>query len=68
MQAYYGGMDPAEIERTECCSYGTPDECAETLLGFIEAGAGTLIMRFASDNQAEQVERCTESLLPRLKA
>ena len=68
MQAYYGGMDPAEIERIECCCYGTPDECAETLRGFIGAGAGTLIMRFASDNQSEQVERCTESLLPLLKA
>ena len=50
MQAYYGGMDPDEIERLECCCYGTPEACAETLSEFVEAGAKTLILRFASDN------------------
>ncbi len=68
MQAYYGGMDPDEIERTECCCYGTPEACAETLSEFIKAGASTLILRFASDNQREQLELCTERLLPLVKS
>nr|CAP48674.1 putative integron gene cassette protein [uncultured bacterium] len=45
MKEYYGGMDPDEIEQIECCRYGTPEFCAEELLRFVNAGAGTLILR-----------------------
>jgi len=64
MKEYYGGMDPDEIERIECCRYGTPEHCAEELLRYVDAGAGTLILRLASENQLEQIELCTEYLLP----
>jgi probable F420-dependent oxidoreductase len=67
MTAYYDGMDPDEVERIECCRYGTPQACAEELIRFVEAGAKTLILRFASDNQREQIDLCTEHLLPVLK-
>lgn len=67
MQAYYGGMDPDEIESTEFCRYGTPQYCAEELLRLVEAGATTLILRFASENQRQQIELCTEYLLPMFK-
>ena len=67
MKNYYGGMDPDEIEQTECCRYGTPEHCAEELLRFVDAGARTLILRLASQNQREQIELCTEHLLPILK-
>lgn len=67
MKEYYGGMDPDEIEQIECCRYGTPQHCAEELLRFVDAGAGTLILRLASENQREQIDLCTEHLLPILK-
>jgi probable F420-dependent oxidoreductase len=68
MRAYYGGMDPDDIERIECCCYGTPEAVAETLREFVTAGAETLILRFASDDQREQLELCTTRLLPLVKA
>jgi len=67
MKEYYGGTDPDEIEQIECCRYGTPQQCAEELLHFVDAGAGTLILRLASENQREQIDLCTEHLLPVLK-
>ena len=67
MKKYYGGMDPDEIEQVECCRYGTPEFCAEELLRFVNAGAGTLILRLASENQREQIDLCTEHLLPVLQ-
>ncbi|MFQ6023835.1 MAG: LLM class flavin-dependent oxidoreductase [Acidiferrobacterales bacterium] len=67
MKAYYGGMDPDEIERIECCRYGTPEACAEELSRFVDAGATTLILRLASENQREQIDLCTQYLLPVLK-
>lgn len=67
MKEYYGGMDPDEIEQVECCRYGTPEFCAEELLRFVNAGAGTLILRLASENQREQIDLCTEHLLPVLQ-
>lgn len=67
MQAYYGGMNPDEIESIEFCRYGTPQYCAEELLRIVEAGATTLIIRFASENQRQQIDLCTEYLLPILK-
>ena len=66
MSAYYGGMDPQEIEQIECCRYGTPQYCADELAKFVQAGAGTLILRLASENQREQIDLCTEHLLPAL--
>ena len=68
MRAYYSGMDPDEIERIECCRYGTAESVGNALKDFIEAGASTLVLRFASDNQPEQIERCNAHLLSVLKA
>lgn len=67
MKEYYGGMDPDEIEKIECCRYGNPQHCADELIRFVDAGAGTLILRLASENQREQIDLCTEYLLPILK-
>jgi alkanesulfonate monooxygenase SsuD/methylene tetrahydromethanopterin reductase-like flavin-dependent oxidoreductase (luciferase family) len=68
MSAYYGGMSPDDIERIECCRYGTPEAVGEALKAFAEAGASTLVLRFASEDQREQIDLCTERLLPYLSA
>ncbi len=68
MRAYYGGADPDEMEHIECCRYGTPEACAEELCRFVEAGSGTLILRLASENQREQLDMCSDRLLPLLKS
>ena len=68
MQDYYGGMNPDEMEGIECCRYGTPESVAEELVRFAQAGATTLILRFAGDDQEAQLDLCTRYLLPRLRS
>lgn len=47
--------------------FGTPQEVLEHLCRMKEAGVRTFIFRFASRNQAEQVDRFTDSVLPGLR-
>ena len=44
--------------------FGAPGEIQDHLGGMIEAGVRKFILRFASRNQAEQVERFTDSVWP----
>ncbi len=47
--------------------FGTPQEVLDHLCRMKEAGVRTFIFRFASRSQAEQVERFTDSVLPKLR-
>ena len=66
MRSYYGGMDPDDIERLECCRFGTPEAVADGLSEFVEAGATTLVLRLAGEDQNAQIALCSEKLLPML--
>ncbi len=66
--ASYYRADPLDLEKIMFCRYGTPESCVEELLQFVDAGASTLVIRFAGDNQMEQLELCAARLLPALKA
>jgi alkanesulfonate monooxygenase SsuD/methylene tetrahydromethanopterin reductase-like flavin-dependent oxidoreductase (luciferase family) len=48
--------------------FGTPDECARTLRGYIDAGLTAVIARFASEDQKAQMRLFMEELKPRLAA
>jgi alkanesulfonate monooxygenase SsuD/methylene tetrahydromethanopterin reductase-like flavin-dependent oxidoreductase (luciferase family) len=47
-------------------SYGTPAEVADKIGGYLAAGAGTMILRFASWTPIEQIRRAVDEVLPRL--
>ena len=46
--------------------FGTPDECADRLRGYAQSGLTAVIVRFASDDPAEQSRLLFEELRPRL--
>lgn len=45
---------------------GPPEQCAEQLRGFIDAGATDILLRFPSWDQKRQFKRCVQEVLPRL--
>jgi alkanesulfonate monooxygenase SsuD/methylene tetrahydromethanopterin reductase-like flavin-dependent oxidoreductase (luciferase family) len=54
----------AAVEGWVAC--GPPEQCAEQLQGFIDAGATDILLRFPSWDQKRQFKRCVEEVLPRL--
>lgn len=48
--------------------FGTPDECARTLRGYIDAGLTAVIARFAAEDQKAQMRFLIDELKPRLAA
>jgi len=47
--------------------YGTPEECIAHTRRFLDAGAQHVIVRFASFNPLQQLERWTKEVLPALR-
>ena len=48
------------------CQFGSPDEVLERIDGYRRLGVGTVIIRFASPNQLEQLEICSKEILSRI--
>lgn len=67
LQSYYR-IDPLVLEQQIFCRFGPPEACVEALVERLEAGCGTLIIRFAGENQRQQLDVCTAKVLPLLKA
>ncbi|MBI2525142.1 MAG: LLM class flavin-dependent oxidoreductase [Candidatus Rokubacteria bacterium] len=66
IEGYYGA--PYEVIAARWGHYaGSPEGCLEWLGAFREAGARHIVLRFASADQAAQMERATRFLLPRLR-
>jgi len=53
-----------QVEGWVAC--GSPEQCAEQLRGFIDAGATDILLRFPSWDQSGQFKRCVEEVLPML--
>ena len=53
-----------QVEGWVAC--GSPEQCAEQLQGFIDAGATDILLRFPSWDQSGQFKRCVEEVLPML--
>ena len=47
--------------------YGTADDCFRVIKGLTDQGARSFALRFAARDQAEQVERFSQQVLPRLR-
>ena len=65
MRAYYS--TPYEvISKQLLCVFGPAKKCIDAIRRYKEAGADYFIVRFASPNQMEQLERFTETVVPSL--
>jgi probable F420-dependent oxidoreductase len=56
----------AEVEEDLVCQFGSPAEVLERIDGYARLGVRTVIIRFASPHQLEQLDLCAKEILPRL--
>jgi alkanesulfonate monooxygenase SsuD/methylene tetrahydromethanopterin reductase-like flavin-dependent oxidoreductase (luciferase family) len=69
LNAYYGSrLDRLEGSFWDRDAFGTPDECAERIQRLVEAGVREFSIRFASTDQAGQLDRFSEDIWPRVRA
>ena len=66
MQAYYSRPYEA-VSKQLLCVFGPPEKCVEAISDYREAGVTYFIVRFASPNQMEQLNRFTSEVLPALR-
>jgi alkanesulfonate monooxygenase SsuD/methylene tetrahydromethanopterin reductase-like flavin-dependent oxidoreductase (luciferase family) len=57
----------AAVEEDLICVFGSPAEVLERLNGYVQLGTRTVIIRFASPDQFEQLDICTAEMLPHLQ-
>ena len=60
----YYSSDWPEWKVTVWTAYGTPAECAERMRAFDTAGVQTMIIRFPSYDQKEQLARFLSEVMP----
>ena len=63
MQAYYS-IPYDVISKNLLCVFGPVQKCIDAIQAYQEAGADYFIVRFASPDQARQMTRFTEEVLP----
>jgi len=64
---YYGPTYPPEGLIKVWLAHGSPKDCAELIQQWLAMGITTPVLRFTAKNQAEQVMRFVEEVLPRLR-
>jgi alkanesulfonate monooxygenase SsuD/methylene tetrahydromethanopterin reductase-like flavin-dependent oxidoreductase (luciferase family) len=64
---YYGAGTVSPEFISDWLAYGSPSDVIEKIQSFIDAGVTTIIIRFTSPAQAEQLERCIEEVLPAVR-
>lgn len=62
----YYDTDTSPERMNAWVSYGPPDEVAEKLQGYVDAGVNTIILRFASWDGSSQIHRAVEQVLPKI--
>jgi alkanesulfonate monooxygenase SsuD/methylene tetrahydromethanopterin reductase-like flavin-dependent oxidoreductase (luciferase family) len=65
LESYYK-KPAAAVEADLVCQFGSPEEVLKRIDGYVRLGVRTVIIRFASPHQLEQLEICSQELLPRL--
>jgi probable F420-dependent oxidoreductase len=65
LESYYK-KPAAEVEEELVCQFGSPEEVLARIDGYARLGVRTVIIRFASPHQLEQLELCSKEILPRL--
>ncbi|MHB8619171.1 MAG: LLM class flavin-dependent oxidoreductase [Chloroflexota bacterium] len=48
-------------------TFGPPEECAERIQSYLDAGVTTMILRFTTWDQQRQLERCLAEVLPKIR-
>jgi alkanesulfonate monooxygenase SsuD/methylene tetrahydromethanopterin reductase-like flavin-dependent oxidoreductase (luciferase family) len=67
VQGYYGR--PLELmSNFQAYGYGSADECAEWLAGYVGAGARHVVIRIGSLDPGQQLEEIADSVLPAVRA
>ena len=66
VEGYYAAPYEA-IARVQGFHAGDAASCLERLQGFVRAGVRHIVLRFGGGDQAEQLERTTREILPRLR-
>jgi alkanesulfonate monooxygenase SsuD/methylene tetrahydromethanopterin reductase-like flavin-dependent oxidoreductase (luciferase family) len=66
VEAYYAAPYEA-IARIGGFHAGDAASCLDRLQGFVAAGVRHIVLRFGGGDQAEQLERTTREILPRLR-
>ena len=67
LESYYK-KPAAAVEEDLVCQFGSPAEVLERIAGYARLGVRTVIIRFASPRQLEQMDICSKELLPLLLA
>ena len=65
VEGYYAAPYEA-IARVQGFHAGDAASCLERLQGFVRAGVRHIVLRFGGGDQAEQLERTTREIVPRL--
>jgi probable F420-dependent oxidoreductase len=65
LESYYK-KPAALVEEDLVCQFGSPADILERINGYVQLGVRTVIVRFASPAQLEQLEVCSKEILPRL--
>ena len=65
LDEYYSMDAPVEVV-AGAVAHGPPEACAERLQSFIDAGASDILIRFTAPDEAKQLERSLEQLMPLL--
>jgi alkanesulfonate monooxygenase SsuD/methylene tetrahydromethanopterin reductase-like flavin-dependent oxidoreductase (luciferase family) len=61
---YYGAGTVSPEFVSDWLAYGRPADVIEKIQGFIDAGMTTIIIRFTTPAQRQQLERCLDEVLP----
>lgn len=64
---YYGVGSVSPDFISDWLAYGAPADVIEKIESFIDAGMTTIILRFTSPAQREQLERCITEVLPNVR-
>jgi len=65
MRSYYS-VPYDVISKQLLCVFGPAQKCIDTIKRYRDAGVDYFIVRFASPNQMEQLDKFTESVVPAL--
>lgn len=66
VQGYYG-RPLAAMETIQAYGYGSAEECARWLAGYLEAGARHIVLRIGSLHPGPQLKKIAQELLPALR-
>jgi len=65
VEGYYGS--PFETaSRTQSVCAGNAETCTSWIRSFVDAGAQTIVIRFGGPDQAAQLQRCAQEVLPKI--